>query len=360
MTAVGSLTALASGRPTSAAAVPVALSAVLALLSTASGSALLAAASVAPLVLGLASVVCALGGVRHLGTTQVEVRGPSRAEVGDLLDHGVQVRLGAGAAAEVLVEVEQPGTSPWSLVLQTHGAPGEVRTRALRHALARGEASRATVTVGVADVLHLVRWRRRWVEDVPLLVRPARVVPAPVPPVTGATSEDGVLRPARGGDLAGVRAWRRGDRAADVHRRATARTGRPVVVVREEPVGRGCAVVLAGASGVADVDEARLALAAATGARARGLDPSAPVGVLLAPGRPHLAPGGRPSALLDWWARVDLDVPGPSAPRPRDVVAAAGGAPTVLVVGSPVLPAAWWDQLSTAAHTARTTVVRVP
>ncbi len=342
-------------RPTRAAAVPVALTVLVGLLATSTGNAWLAAVAVAPIVLGVASVLGAMPAATRLQQAGVGLSGPSRARVGDLVTHRVHLAWPA-AADEVVVHLAHAGTAPVAVAVDLPGTGGCHHVQVEHAAVHRAAGRTLELRLVVADALRLFRWSRTVVADHSLVVQPRRARPVPVPPGARGSGDGGRPRPSRSGDLAGVRGWQRGDGARDVHWRATARTGLPVVAVREQPEGRTCAVVLAGP--VSPADEDRVALCAATGAAVRGEEPSSVVAVVPRSGSATRVPPGPAAVQLDWWAGADLA--GGAPPRPREVLAAVPGRGTVLVVGTAALDEAWWAELRALSAAARTTAVRVP
>jgi uncharacterized protein (DUF58 family) len=326
--------------------IPLGLTAVLGVLASLTDEPWLAAAAVAPLALAVASVAWALAAVRHLPCVSVHLVGPPRTAVGErLAQQLVVVGCRHGRRPPLTVEVHQHG-------LGTAGTPlpaGEGPARVLleRPALHRAAATTAVVALTTSDVLQLVRWTREVVLPSPLVVHPRRVAPATVPARPSAGAGSGAPRRSRTGDLAGVRGWQRGDAVRDVHWRATARTGRPVVSQREEPTGASVVVVLAG--DVTEPDEERLALAAATSLAARRLDPAATVLAAPRAGEVLRAPVGSAGALLDWWSALDGRT-GSAPATPQDVLAAVPSGGTAVVVGTSALTGSWWDGLAEVAR----------
>jgi len=181
-------------------------------------------------------------------------------------------------------------------------------------------------------------------------VHPAPVAPLPLPDVTlGATTGPvGSGRSGQGMELYGIRDWRSGDAASNVHWRASARRNQLVVMERERPV-TAALVVIVGAAAPGPEWELAIARAAATAIAARRLGQS----VRLISRQDSAAPD-TPSDVLDWFAA--LGEPSPTdLPELVTTLRQLGPGATVLwLAAGPVPP-----DLTRVARGATATIVAV-
>ncbi|PRY18183.1 DUF58 domain-containing protein [Kineococcus rhizosphaerae] len=194
----------------------------------------------------LAAVATAVATMPPFGRLAVAVRVPARARVGEVVEHVVRVRNTAHrSCAAVVLHLGGDGFAHVHVGVPALRAGEAVELRVPREALVRGLSAGPDVLVQAADVLGLLLHRRRARLEAPVAVHPApTAVPVlPVPPVRVGSD-----------DVAGLRPFRAGDRAASVHWRASARRGPlsspagPSLVVLEreaEPLGQ-LVVVLGG------------------------------------------------------------------------------------------------------------------
>lgn len=336
----------------------------LVVLSSVTANPAFAAAAAAPVALAAASALSVVVPAARLRGAVLTLHSPGRGTVGEPLPVRATLQPPHGRTTGLsLVVGELPSRRPdhhdrlhaWSVELAGPGAVLATEASPAPTALVRGSTAVTTLQVTSRDLLHL--WQVRWDVAVErrLVVHPVRAVPLALPQSAG-VHDGAVVVPSRTGDLAGTREWRRGDAVSSLHRRATARRGAPVVVLREERSGgRPAAVVLVGPV-VGDDHEHVLARVAATSAQARRTDPGSLVAVVGPRGSaPRVAPSGGGRALLDWWAEVDTG--DGAAARPAEVLAALRPVDrVVLVVPTTRLPQDWWDELRTEAGRRAVTV----
>ena len=213
-------------------------------------------------------------------------------------------------------------------------------------AVSRGFASGSIAELSTSAPLGL-RLRKRTV-DVPLrlIVHPQQV-PAPVPPPrAGADSTEWLVSRA-GTDVHGVREWRPGDDASQVHWRSSARRGRLVVLEREIPKAGGLALVLAAASAQDDF-EMVAAVGAWTGANAVRAGREV---LLVAAITGGATPGpDDATTILDWCAQSSAALP--TEEQLRGAFAFAGRGGDVAVAAGRAAYAGWWPWAASlaAAH----------
>ena len=143
--------------------------------------------------------------------------------------------------------------------------------------------------------------RRVFTSTEPIWVHPAPARPIPLPDVsfgaaTGATPSS---RSGHGTEFYGIREWRSGDAAANVHWRASARRNQLVVMERERPANAAL-VLLIGVATPGEVWEDAVARAAATAIAARRL--GQPVTLVCAD---HVTNADTPRDVLDWVAALN-------------------------------------------------------
>jgi len=188
----------------------------------------------------------------------------------------------------------------------------------------------------------------------PLIVHPPAVPAAEVRVVGGVSGEVTTTVVSRSAiDVHGIRDFRSGDTARDVHWRSTARRGRLVVLEREEQREQTAVMIIAGMGTEPDWEPlvARTASTAVSLARSGN-------SVILVSGQAGLPSvlGGRPVDLLDWFAALS----GPQQPAGEHVDQAlqyAGRGGTVVVAATAASPDQWWTWMRERAAGAQVRLV---
>jgi uncharacterized protein (DUF58 family) len=273
----------------------------------------------------------------------------------------VEVRATVGQPTRVECDLTNEGTTrtaPVRMVLRDAGFedlrvwvapldPGETaRIDALCTPIRRAYSENSTFVVTVLNPLGASG--RAVAMTLParrVIVHPD-MVPVRLPAAGGGSVDDtpGSVSP-MGVDIHGIREWRQGDAAREVHWRNTARRGRPVVIERELPSAPRVAVLVVGPASAADWEDCvTLAASAVVEAARQGRQ------VALAAcqdGLPLLATGSR-TALLDRAAAlVDPRPPGARALARMAEWLGPGGE---LLVAAPAAPPwLWWAGASNEA-----------
>jgi uncharacterized protein (DUF58 family) len=293
----------------------------------------------------------------------VQWSGPGRATSGDELVHHVVLTNGGGRALPAFrLVVHYPGLPDTRIQVPALPPAGQASTDLTYVAGRRGRYRGGDLQAEVTDPLRLVRRRHGFTMRLGLTVHPqtAEPVPAELSPAGDGAREV----TARGADeLAGLRPWRAGDEQRDVHWRASARRGRPVVVERDRPAGQQWVLAVVGAFRTA-ADELALSRVAATWtlvhagqvpARVLTWAPT-PAPPTPLPDVPPPAPGGSAQEVLDWCAAVDvLGVPGPLSL----LDALPDGCTAVTVLATSTTPPGWLTALTSAATARGVRVVAV-
>ncbi len=141
-----------------------------------------------------------------------------------------------------------------------------------------------------------------------------------------------------GTDVHGIREWRSGDEASQVHWRSTARRGRLVVLEREVPKAGSMAIVLSAGAGDQSWEEV-ISLAGWTAAAT--VRTGREVALIAQYGGVQMITGG-PKELLDWCATLGNGALAGEAELER-ACAFTGGGGDVLVACGAALPVGWWD-----------------
>ena len=261
-------------------------------------------------------------------------------------------RSSVGAQLDCLISVKNTGTTWSPAVHGVHRVAGVDDVRFRLDALPPGAAAsmtfkrtadrRGIATDSSADLLTTaplgLRLRTRAV-GVPmrLIVHPAQV-PVELPQPRAGSDNTQWLVSRSGTDVHGIREWRPGDEASQVHWRSSARRGRLVVLEREIPKAGGLALVLAAAPGDEDWERV-VSVGAWTGAAAvyAGRDVTLVAAV---------AGGAQPgpddaTTILDWCAQSS-----PALPDEKQLLGAfafAGRGGDVVVAAGRSAYAGWWQ-----------------
>lgn len=264
----------------------------------------------------------------RLGDLDVSVALPSRAELGQAVTTRIVVRNnGRHTTPLTLVTHRIAGLPDLTFVVDALARGGSAELVAARVADARGRTFVSRTTLSSSAPLGLVTTEAAVDLPTPMTVHPA-LVPVRLPVLA---ADGGVSTRAEadrsGVDVHGIREWRSGDDARQVHWRSTARRGRLVVLEREAPRGGSLVVLVSGPA--SDLGWERLVSVVASAAAAAAADGHV---VSLYARQPGLAPvtSTHRVELLDWCAALDI-VAVADAALVEAAVAQAGRAGTVHV-----------------------------
>jgi uncharacterized protein (DUF58 family) len=229
-------------------------------------------------------------------------------------------RTTVGVPTRVQLELRQPDRRRTGMppVLVNHDHPAELPTRVLTPAIRRGGQAviqsvavpqhrgywevGGTIQVEAHSPLggFLRRGRSNTMTATPRWVYPAPALPIPLPDTgLGAPSDAaGASRSGGGLEFFGIREWRSGDSASNVHWRASARRNQLVVIDRERPA-KAALIVLIGPATPGPGWELAISRGAATAVAAR----RAGRPVMLVCGQQHATPDSR-NDVLDWFAEL--------------------------------------------------------
>jgi len=200
-----------------------------------------------------------------------------------------------------------------------------------------------------------LRLRKRTV-GVPLrlIVHPTQV-PVAVPPPRAGSDDTRWVVSRTGTDVHGIRDWRPGDDANQVHWRSSARRGRLVVLEREMPKPGGLALVLAATPGD-DSWESVVSVGAWTGVAAveAGRDVTLVAAVA---GGAEVGPDDA-TTILDWCAQSNASLPDQAQLLGAFEFAGRGG--DVVVAAGPSAYHGWWQWASALAAVRDITLVALP
>lgn len=240
---------------------------------------------------------------------------PGRALPGQTVEQRIQIANTGGRSSPPLrLKLTSAGLTDARLHVPPLPPGGAAEVVLQREATARGMHHEHVIRVvtrapfGLAERRCTLRGRGR------LIVHPA--LRPPVELAAAGQGESPAGRPARTGhELHGLREWRQGDTRRQVHWRASAKRGEPVVVVPELTREPRLAMVVVGAAGDPDWEQL-LSVAAWTAVEALRSGSSVR---LTAAGAPDLL-GTDPTAVLDWFAGL-----GDAGPPGAAVLAAVRG-----------------------------------
>ncbi|MEP7053876.1 MAG: DUF58 domain-containing protein [Actinomycetota bacterium] len=268
-------------------------------------------------------------------------------------------RTSVGRSVDCLIEVTNTGNG-WSPIAHgTHRVElldditfridalppgGRASLVVARTAAARGIALHSDVLLATAAPLGL-RLRKHTV-DVPLrlIVHPAEVAVSVPEPRAGSDDTQWVV--SRSGiDVHGIRDWRPGDVAGQVHWRSSARRGRLVVLEREIPKPGGLALILAATAGD-DSWESVVSVGAWTGvaAVAAGRDVTLIAAVA---GGAELGPDDA-TTILDWCAQSKPVLPDQTQLAGAFEFVGRGG--DIAVAAGPSAFHGWWHWAAALAR----------
>lgn len=283
-------------------------------------------------VLALATLAVGCVEDPRVGALQVIMTAPLQATVGDQVTHRFSVRnAGRRRTASCHLRSHAHGYADVSVLLPSLPAGGSVEAEVVREATSRGYAAGSVLALSSSAPLGM-RWATALATvAAPLVVRPRLSRAGRLDLDAGPTSaEVGTSVVGRDGDLLhGVREWRSGDDARQIHWRTSARRGSLAVVERESVQQTRLVLVAVGPSTDPSF-EGWVSMLATTAVEA--LQHGASVALLAAqPDLSDLVDASRDSA-LDWAAALD-QVTGPDPTLVRRAVQAAGPGGTVVLCG---------------------------
>lgn|GEM_PF-1881528 len=363
-------------RPTRLGWLPLVAAPVLGVLSVMTVDSWLLLLAGASLGLGVAAIALR----PRLADLYVTATVPARAAIGDTVTTTLTVRNGGRRTSPLTTLTHTvPGLADVTVVVDSL-RPGRVASACVaRTAIARGHTLTSLARLVSSAPLGLVVTAAIDSVATPLIVHPALVgVQRPGPGAFGAKGVDPVAERS-GLDIHGIREWRPGDQARQVHWRSTARRGRLVVLERETPRGGTLTVLIMGPASEPGFEPlvsvvASTALAALSAGRL----------VTLLAAQPHLDPlrvstsgtakrGGTGGTgvtggtgrgdtsrtrLLDWCSA--LDPPGLADAHVIGAALTATGHRGVLYVAAPAPPAPWWQLAGSLAEAAGVHLAPLP
>ena len=304
----------------------------------------------ASLGLGIAAILLR----PRLSDLDVTVTMPARAELGQPVTTRLVIRnTGRRATPLTRLTHQVAGLSDVTVLVDTlpRGALADVTVE--RFAVARGRTRSSLVLLSSSAPLGLVTTDARAELATVMTVHPA-LLPVRLPPDRSGGTESTQAAPDRSGvDVHGIREWRTGDEARQVHWRSTARRGRLVVLEREAPRGGTVTMLVAGLAAHAGW-EGLVTLVASTGVAA--LETGRPVTLLAdQEGQSQHSQHSQHSQLstthrldlLDWCAGLDTtQLPG--RPLVEAALAAVGRGGTLHVATTEASPT-WWATIRSLA-----------
>ena len=301
----------------------------------------------ASLGLGIAAILLR----PRLSDLDVTVTMPARAELGQPVTTRLVIRnTGRRATPLTRLTHQVAGLSDVTVLVDTlpRGALADVTVE--RFAVARGRTRSSLVLLSSSAPLGLVTTDARAELATLMTVHPA-LLPVRLPPDRSGGTESTQAAPDRSGvDVHGIREWRTGDEARQVHWRSTARRGRLVVLEREAPRGGTVTMLVAGLAAHAGW-EGLVTLVASTGVAA--LETGRPVTLLAdQEGQSQHSQHSQLSTthrldLLDWCAGLDTtQLPG--RPLVEAALAAVGRGGTLHVATTEASPT-WWATIRSLA-----------
>ena len=186
----------------------------------------------------------------RLGDLDVTVVMPARAELGQAVSTRIVVsNNGRHTTPLTLVTHRVTGLPDLTFVVDALARGGSAELVASRTADARGRTEVSRTTLSSSAPLGLVTTEAVLELPTPMTVHPALVaVRLPTLPSQGGESTKAEADRS-GVDVHGIREWRSGDDARQVHWRSTARRGRLVVLEREAPRGGSLVILVSGPAG---------------------------------------------------------------------------------------------------------------
>ncbi len=254
-------------------------------------------------------LISAVAARTDLADLEVHCCGPLRAAVGDLVTNTITLRNnGARDLPRFTLEVTDPILAQAMVAVPSLAPGARASAEISRTARHRGATDCLELLAEASDPLALLRRRYWFAAQLPLRVHPGPAAAGEVLSLSAAQPRHSGTRrqPEPGGEPAGLRAWRTGDRPHSVHWRASAKSGQLVVIDYDAPADRHWYCLLWGDPSTA-ADEALLGTALTTWHRARQLAIPAKVLAWRQPheGDPSLTTcPARPPAHLDWFAAL--------------------------------------------------------
>lgn len=318
-------------RPTAGLGLVAAAVGLLQVLSRATGSAWLALTSTAVLALPVVAVLLR----PRLNELRVERLLHGRGAVGEKVSTTLVLTNDGRLRSPALLAYDRmPGHADVQVEVPPLRPGGVASALVTREVLARTASLGGRIRLTAGSPVGLLTVRR----DVPLLgdVR-ARPAPAPLrrlrPPAGAGTGGLRRPQPGDGTELLGLREWRVGDGRRAVSARASARHGRPMVHERERDVDPQLVVLLSAAAPGSPLERREAAISSAAALATAAARSGTPVVVLGPPGptRP------RPDQLVDAFAAADLAPPLSGPVLARALTFGGRGGRLLLVAPSPEL-----------------------
>jgi uncharacterized protein (DUF58 family) len=284
----------------------------------------------------------------RLGELDVTVAMPWRAELGQPVPTRVTVRnTGRRPSPLTLVTHRVAGLSDLTFVVEPLVGGGAAEIMAERQAIHRGRTGTSTAQLSSSAPLGLVTTEASVTLSTPMTVHPP-LVPQRVPPLGPHGLESSRADPDRSGvDVHGIREWRTGDEARQVHWRSTARRGRLVVLEREVPRGGSLAILVAGPA-ASPGWEVLVSAVASVGVAA--LDAGHPVQLFVRQRDLAAITTRNRVELLDWCSALDLvELPDATVLGPALGAVGRGG---ILYVAHAAALATWWPAAYAMAQAA--------
>ena len=307
--------------------------------------------------LALATLVAACVEDPRIKGLSVEVTAPLTATVGDDVHHRFTLtNNGRRSTSSCHLRSHAHGYADVSVLVPALAPGSQVTVDVPRRATDRVSVAGHVVVVTSTAPFGLRSVRCVHVVRAPLVVRP-RLVPVPAPPLVTADTA-GELGPGRlrrdGETIHGVRDWRSGDDARQIHWRTTARRGQLVVLERESPEQPRLVLVATGPSSAPSWEHS-VSLLASTAVLALRSGASVAMYAEQA-GLPTLSAATVDGA-LDWCAAL-VDPEWPSVGLLIDAARAAGPGGTVHLSTPGAFPPDVWATVS--AYVAPYGAVAVP
>jgi uncharacterized protein (DUF58 family) len=306
----------------------------------------------ASLGLGIAAILLR----PKLGDLDLTVQLPARAEQGEPVDT-LLVVTNTGRRVSPLTTLTHQclGLTDVTIVVEALAPGASAQAHATRTAVSRGRARTSLATLTSSAPLGLVTTAASGEVPTDLTIHPA-LVPVPLLPQRSGGAQSRQAQQDRAGvDVHGIREWRSGDEARQVHWRSTARRGRLVVLEREAP--RGGSLVLLVAGPAATPGWERLVSVVASNA-VSVLRAGRTVSLFVQQdGLGPLVDASR-AGVLDWCASLDpFGLPDRAGVEPAVQAAGRGGRLYVATTGA---PATWWGAARSLGDAAGVEVTALP
>jgi uncharacterized protein (DUF58 family) len=339
-------------RPTRLGWLPLIAAPVLGVLSVMTVDSWLLLLAGASLGLGIAAILLR----PKLGDLDLAVHLPTRAEQGEPVDTLLQVtNTGRRVSPLTTLTHQCAGLTDVTVVVDALAPGGSAAVHARRTATGRGRARTSVATLTSSAPLGLVTTAASGEVPTDLTIHPA-LVPVPLLPQWSGGAQSRQAQQDRAGvDVHGIREWRSGDEARQVHWRSTARRGRLVVLEREAPRGGALTVLVAGPAATPGWEQL-VSVVASHGVAALRAGAAASLFTQQA-GHGPLVDASR-LGLLDWCAALNPPLlPDAAGVEPAVRAAGRGGRLYVATTGA---PASWWAAARSMADAAGVELAQLP